>query len=210
MQTEILSDGCPSLLKEAVEQFATLPGVGRRTALRLALHLLRQPQENVARFGNAFIRLRSEIKYCRECGMISDSETCTVCSDSHRDKSVICVVESFRDVMSVEQTGEYRGTYHVLGGLISPMDGIGPDDLPFERLKERASSEDVREVILALSTGMDGETTSFYISRILTGTSVKVSQIARGIGFGDDLEYTDSYTLGKAIANRIPVNVIDD
>jgi len=203
--TDTRSEGYPELLREAVEQFTTLPGVGRRTALRLALHLLRQPQENVTRFGNAFIRLRNEVQYCRECGMISDSERCGVCSDPKRDRSIICVVESFRDVLSIEQTGEYRGVYHVLGGLISPMDGIGPDDLPFGQLKLRAASEEVSEVILALSTGMDGETTSFYISRILAGCNVNVSQIARGIGFGDDLEYTDSYTLGKAIANRTPL-----
>jgi len=202
MTSDSRIEGYPELLRDAVDQFATLPGVGRRTALRLALHLLRQPQENVTRFGNAFIRLRSEVKYCRECGMISDAEKCGVCSDSKRDRSVICVVESLRDVLSIEQTGEYRGVYHVLGGLISPMDGIGPDDLPFGQLKQRAASESVSEVILALSTGMDGETTSFYISRILSGCNVQVSQIARGIGFGDDLEYTDSYTLGKAIANR--------
>jgi len=196
------TDGYPELLREAVDQLASLPGVGRRTALRLALHLLRQPQENVARFGNAFIRMRSEVKYCRECGMISDAEICGICSDPKRDRSVICVVESLRDVLSIERTGEYRGVYHVLGGLISPMDGIGPDDLPFGQLKLRAGSSEVKEVVLALSTGMDGETTSFYISKILSGCDVKVSQIARGIGFGDDLEYTDSYTLGKAIANR--------
>jgi len=185
-----------------VDQFASLPGVGRRTALRLALHLLKQPRESVTRFGNAFIRMRSEVKYCRECGMISDTEKCGICSDPKRDRSVICVVESLRDVLSIEQTGEYRGVYHVLGGLISPMDGVGPDDLPFGQLQLRAGSPQVKEVVLALSTGMDGETTSFYISRILSGCDVKVSQIARGIGLGDDLEYTDSYTLGKAIANR--------
>lgn len=199
-------DGIPALLGEAVEQFATLPGVGKRTALRLALHLLRQPQENVERFGKAFIQLRSGIRYCRECGMISDSDRCAVCSDSKRDRSVICVVESLRDVISIEQTGDYHGVYHVLGGLISPMDGVGPDDLPFGQLKTRVESPEVSEVILALSTGMDGETTSFYISRVLASTGVRISQIARGIGFGDDLEYADSFTLGKAIANRVPLD----
>ncbi len=200
-------DGIPALLGEAVEQFASLPGVGRRTALRLALHLLKQPKENVDRFGNAFIRLRNEIRYCRECGMISDSEKCGVCSDPKRDSSVICVVESLRDVISIEQTGDYHGVYHVLGGLISPMDGVGPDDLPFGQLKTRVTSGKVSEVILALSTGMDGETTSFYISRILSETGVRITQIARGIGFGDDLEYADSFTLGKAIVNRIPIDI---
>ncbi len=149
--------------------------------------------------------MRGEIRYCRECGMISDEELCPVCSDRSRDRSLICVVESIRDVLSIEGTGEYRGVYHVLGGLISPMDGVGPDDLPVAALKERVSSGGVREVIMALSTGMDGETTSFYISKVLSGTGVPMSQIARGIGFGDDLEYTDSYTLGKAILNRVPV-----
>ncbi|MBQ0007002.1 MAG: recombination protein RecR [Alistipes sp.] len=199
-------DGIPALLGEAVEQFASLPGVGRRTALRLALHLLKQPRENVDRFGNAFIRLRNEIRYC-ECGMISDSEKCGVCSDPKRDSSVICVVESLRDVISIEQTGDYHGVYHVLGGLISPMDGVGPDDLPFGQLKTRVTFGKVSEVILALSTGMDGETTSFYISRILSETGVRITQIARGIGFGDDLEYADSFTLGKAIVNRIPIDI---
>jgi len=198
-------EGCPSLLQDAVDQLASLPGVGRRTALRLALHLLGQPRENVERFGNSIIRMRGEIRYCRECGMISDEELCPVCSDRSRDRSLICVVESIRDVLSIEGTGEYRGVYHVLGGLISPMDGVGPDDLPVAALKERVSSGGVREVIMALSTGMDGETTSFYISKVLSGTGVPMSQIARGIGFGDDLEYTDSYTLGKAILNRVPV-----
>jgi len=198
-------DGCPRLLQDAVDQLALLPGVGKRTALRLALHLLKQPRENVERFGNSIIRMRGEMRYCRECGMISDEELCPVCSDRSRDRSLVCVVESIRDVLSIEGTGEYRGVYHVLGGLISPMDGVGPDDLPVTALKNRVSAGGVREVILALSTGMDGETTAFYISKVLGGTGVPLSQIARGIGFGDDLEYTDSYTLGKAIVNRVPV-----
>lgn len=199
------TDGCPELLKDAVEQLSSLPGVGKRTALRLALHLLRQPRENVERFGNSILRMRGEMQYCRECGNLSDHEFCPVCSDRTRDRSTVCVVESIRDVMSIEGTGEYRGVYHVLGGLISPMDGVGPDDITVAELKERVLRGGVQEVIFALSTGMDGETTSFYISRVLADTGVAVSQIARGIGFGDDLEYTDSYTLGKAIANRIPL-----
>ncbi len=191
-----------ALLEKAVEEFASLPGIGRKSALRLALHLLKQPQENVERFGNSFIELRKGVKYCNICNMIADSNTCSVCSDTSRDKSIICVVESIRDVLSIENTQQYRGLYHVLGGIISPMDGIGPADLPIKELVERAGSESVKEVILALSTSMEGETTSFYLYKKLSALNVKISTIARGVGFGDDLEYTDELTLGKSIENR--------
>lgn len=190
------------LLEKAVEEFASLPGIGRKSALRLALHLLKQPQENVERFGNSFIALRKGVKYCSICNMISDSNICAVCSDTSRDSSVICVVESIRDVLSIENTGQYNGLYHVLGGIISPIDGVGPGDLPIKELVERVVSTDVKEVILALSTSMEGETTSFYLYKKLEPASVKISTIARGVGFGDDLEYTDELTLGKSIENR--------
>ena len=193
------------LLKEAVEALGSLPSIGEKTALRLALFLLRRPEEEAVRLGNALIRLRTEVRYCRVCNMISEGDVCPICADSHRDHSTICVVESVRDVMSIEETGEYNGVYHVLGGVISPMDGIGPDDLTIAGLVERVSSPEVREVIIAISRGMEGETTSYYIRRLLDGKGVRISAIARGVGFGDDLEYTDSLTLGMSIKNRTPL-----
>lgn len=191
-----------AILEEAVEQFASLPGVGRRTALRLALHMLSSPQENVERFSSSFIRLKNDIKYCPHCNMISDDGVCPFCSDTHRDHSVVCVVESLRDVFSIENTGQYNGLYHILGGIISPMDGIGPADLPIRELVERIPQDGVKEVVLALSTSMEGETTSFYIYKQISGLDVTVTTIARGVGFGDDLEYTDELTLGRSIQNR--------
>lgn len=190
------------LLENAVEQFASLPGIGRKSALRLALHLLKQPVENVERFSRAFTELRKGVRYCRQCNMITDSEICPICEDSRRDNSLICVVESVRDVLSIERTGRYHGLYHVLGGIISPIDGIGPSDLPIENLAERVKSGAVQEVVLALSTGMEGETTAFYLYKKLSGLNIKITAIARGIGFGDDLEYADELTLGKSIENR--------
>ena len=193
------------LLKDAVDALSALPSIGEKTALRLALFLLRRPEEEAVRLGNALIRLRTEVRYCRICNMVSEGDVCPICADSHRDHSVICVVESVRDVMSIEETGEYNSVYHVLGGVISPMDGIGPDDLHIASLVERVSSEEVQEVILAISRGMEGETTSYYIKRLLSGKDVRISAIARGVGFGDDLEYTDSLTLGMSIKNRTPL-----
>ncbi len=195
------------LLEDAVDEFASLPGVGRKTALRLALHLLKQPVEKVNRFSNAFTRLRNEVKYCSECNMISDSTVCPVCSNPKRDRAVVCVVESIRDVLSLENTRQFNGLYHVLGGIISPMDGIGPSDLTIDRLVERVGEGEINEVVLALNTGMEGETTSFYIFKKLAPFEVKITTIARGVGFGDDLEYTDELTLGKSIQNRQPFKV---
>lgn len=190
------------LLEQAVEEFASLPGIGRKTALRLSLHLLKQPQENIDRFGKAFIELRRGVKYCPVCNMITDAHICDICSDRSRDGSVICVVESIRDVLSIENTEQYKGLYHVLGGIISPMDGIGPSDLKINELVERARKGEVKEIVLALSTAMEGETTSFFLYKKLKDLEVKISTIARGVGFGDDLEYTDELTLGKSIENR--------
>ncbi len=190
------------MLEDAVAQIGMLPGIGRRSALRIALHLLRQPDENVRHLASSLVSLREGVKYCRVCGMISDDDVCRICSDSKRDASTVCVVESLRDVLSIEATGQYKGVYHVLGGIISPIDGIGPSDLSIPALVERARSGKVREVILALSTGVEGETTSFYIYRQIVGTGVEVTAIARGVGFGDDLEYTDEVTLGRSIADR--------
>lgn len=190
------------LLEKAVGEFAKLPGVGRKTAMRLVLHLLRQDTAVVEAFGNAVITLKHEVKYCKVCHNISDTETCRICSNPARDASTICVVESIRDVMAVEGTQQYKGLYHVLGGVISPMDGIGPSDLQIESLVERVKSGEVKEVILALSSTMEGDTTNFYISRKLNGMDVKLSVIARGISIGDELEYTDEVTLGRSIVNR--------
>ncbi|MBO5419723.1 MAG: recombination protein RecR [Bacteroidales bacterium] len=193
------------LLEDAVDAISTLPGVGRRSALRLALHLLKQPQENVHHFTSSIDRLRDEVMYCRECMMISDAELCSICSDRSRDRKTICVVESVRDVMSIENTGQFHGVYHVLGGIISPINGIGPSDLSISRLVDRIrESEDAAsmEIILALSGDVEGETTSFYIYRQISGFGVKVSSLARGLGFGDDLEYADELTLGRSIVNR--------
>ena len=193
------------LLEDAVDAISSLPGVGRRSALRLALHLLKQPQENVHHFTSAIDRMRDDVKYCRTCRMISDDDTCSICSDRSRDHMTICVVESVRDVMSIENTGQYHGVYHVLGGIISPINGIGPSDLTIRelvsRIEQLASSEGV-EVILALSGDVEGETTSFYIYRQISRYGVKVSSLARGLGFGDDLEYADELTLGRSIINR--------
>ncbi len=194
------------LLQEAVEAIGTLPGVGRRSALRLALHLLRQPSENVHHFTQAIDRLRDEAHSCRECMMIADGDVCSICSDRSRDRRLICVVENVRDVMSIEATGQYHGLYHVLGGIISPIAGVGPSDLTIRQLRDRvqaavqAGSE--IEVIMALSGDVEGETTAFYIYRQIEGPLVKVSSLARGLGFGDDLEYADSLTLGRSIAQR--------
>ena len=197
------------LLEEAVDAISSLPGVGRRSALRLALHLLKQPQENVHHFTAAIDHLRDEVKYCRHCMMISDEDVCSICSDRARDHRTICVVESVRDVMSIENTGQYRGVYHVLGGIISPINGIGPSDLTIRELVQRVESfsdsgaDAVQaEVILALSGDVEGETTSFYIYRQLSRFNVRITSLARGLGFGDDLEYADELTLGRSIVNR--------
>lgn len=193
------------LLDNAVQAIGSLPGVGKRSALRLALHLLRQPSDNVHHFADSIVRLRDEAKYCRDCWMISDEETCSICSDKSRDRKTICVVESVRDVMSIEGTGQYHGLYHVLGGIISPVEGVGPSDLTINALVERVSkmpSPEEVEVILALSGDVEGETTSFYIYRKIAGFGVKVSTLARGLGFGDDLEYADELTLGRSILGR--------
>ena len=198
------------LLEDAVQAIGSLPGVGKRSALRLALHLLRQPSENVRHFADSIVKMREEAKYCRACWMISDDDICPICADKSRDHRTICVVENVRDVMSIENTGQYRGVYHVLGGIISPIAGVGPSDLTVAQLEERIRdlvAEPVEEhgqveVILALSGDVEGETTSFYIYRRISPYGVKVSSLARGLGFGDDLEYADELTLGRSIVNR--------
>ena len=192
------------LLEDAVDAISSLPGVGRRSALRLSLHLLKQPQENVHHFAQAVVNLRDEVKYCRECRMISDDNVCSICSDKTRDHGLICVVESVRDVMSIENTGQYHGVYHVLGGIISPINGIGPSDLTIRELVQRVETSSPAEVILALSGDVEGETTAFYIYRQLSKFNIKVTSLARGLGFGDDLEYADELTLGRSIVGRQP------
>ena len=194
------------LLERAVAEFSKLPGIGRKTALRLVLDVLRRSEDDVDNFTSAVSRVRKEVKYCRVCHNISDTDVCPICSDTHRDATTICVVENIRDVMAVENTQQYNGLYHVLGGIISPMDGVGPSDIEIDSLVERVATGGVKEVILALSSTMEGDTTNFYISRKLAAYDVVISVIARGISVGDELEYTDEVTLGRALLNRTVMN----
>ena len=195
-----------ALLEKAVNEFAKLPGIGGKTAMRLVLHLLRQDASAVESFGQALVTLKHDVKYCAVCHNISDTEVCGICADNRRDHTTVCVVENIQDVMAVENTQQFRGLYHVLGGVISPMDGIGPSDLEIESLVKRVEAGGVKEVILALSSTMEGDTTNFYIFRKLAKCNVKLSIIARGISIGDELEYTDEVTLGRSIVNRTPFN----
>lgn len=199
------------LLSKAVDQFASLPGIGRKTALRLVLYLLRQSDKDVEAFTSALTTLKSDVHYCRICHTISDQEICPICQSHSRDKHTLCVVENVQDVMSIENTGQYHGLYHVLGGIISPMDGIGPSDLEIDSLIARIQPEEIREVILALPTTMEGDTTNFYIYRRLISLqmtdNLRISQIARGVAIGNELEYTDEITLGRSIINRVDFKV---
>ena len=206
------------LLGKAVDQFASLPGIGRKTALRLVLHLLRQPEKDVEAFTSALTSLKQDVHYCRICHTVSDQEVCPICQAHSRDKHTVCGVENVQDVMSIENTGQYHGLYHVLGGVISPMDGVGPSDLEIDSLVARIEPEEIREVILALPTTMEGDTTNFYIYRRLHNatqshttqdhaTPLKISQIARGVAIGNELEYTDEITLGRSIINRIEFKI---
>ena len=190
------------LLERAVQEFAKLPGIGRKTALRLVLWMLRQDDADVEQFAEAVRQLKQEVRYCHTCHNISDSDTCPICADQRRDSSLVCVVENIQDVMAIENTQQYHGLYHVLGGIISPMDGIGPSDIEIDSLIHRVAEGSVNEVILALSPTMEGDTTNFYIYRKLAAYNVKVSVIARGVAIGNELEYTDEVTLGQSITNR--------
>ncbi|SEN37682.1 DNA replication and repair protein RecR [bacterium A37T11] len=192
------------LLEDAVSEFGRLPGIGQKTALRLVLHLLNQPDTDIERFANALTKLKQDIKHCQVCYNIADEPVCRICSSPKRDKSIICVVEDTRDVMAIENTDQYHGVYHVLGGLISPMDGIGPSDLRIDSLLQRAQAGDAKEVILALSATMEGDTTIFYLHKKLMALPIQISTIARGISFGGELEYVDEVTLGRSIITRIP------
>lgn len=202
--SDMTQEFASTLLENAVTELSRLPGVGRKTALRYALHLLRQPQEQSDALGRAIIDMREGIRYCSVCHNISETEICPICSSPSRDGSTVCVVESVKDVMSIERTGQFTGLYHVLGGVISPMDGIGPDQLEIDSLVERVKAGGVREVILALSATMEGETTDFYIFRRLGALQVEVTQLARGVSVGNEIEYTDEITLGRSLLNRTP------
>lgn len=190
------------LVERAVEQLASLPGVGRKTALRLALHLLSRPVSDVQTFAHALAEMREGIVYCKKCHNISDTELCPICSNPKRDQSLVCVVQHVGDVLAIENTGQYRGVYHVLGGVISPIDGIGPEDLKITELIDRVRQGSVQEIILALGTTMEGDTTNFFIYRSLSGLDVKLSVIARGVAIGDEIEYADEVTLGRSILSR--------
>lgn len=192
------------LLQKAVDEISQLPGIGKRTALRLALHLLKQPEEQTQLLSNALLVLRQEVKYCQSCSNISDSEVCEICSNPNRDKKTICVVEDVRDVMAIESTGIFNGLYHVLGGKINPIEGIGPSQLNISSLVEKVGNAEIDEIIFALSSTMEGDTTIFYIYKQIQNSNIKTSTIARGIAVGDELEYADEVTLGRSLVNRIP------
>jgi len=192
------------LLEEAVNAFASLPGIGKKTALRLVLHLVTREVETVDQFGAAIVKMRREIKSCKVCHNLSDEELCNICRDQRRDQQVICVVESIRDVMAIEDTGQYRGMYHVLGGVISPLEGVGPGELTIDSLEQRLASGETKEVVMAISPTIEGETTIFYISKRLKDLDLKISTIARGVSFGGELEYADELTLGRSIVARVP------
>jgi recombination protein RecR len=192
------------LLQNAVDQMASLPGVGKRTALRLVLHLLKNSEQEVEQFSKSFSNLKQHIKYCKSCHNISDTDICSICNNPARDHSTLCVVEDIRDLMAIENTMQYKGLYHVLGGVISPMDGIGPNDLKIDSLIEKVKAGSIKEVILALSTTMEGDTTNFYISRKLAECNIKLSTLSRGVSIGDEIQYADELTLGRSILNRMP------
>ncbi len=191
------------LIEDAVNQISKLPGIGKKTALRLVLHLLKREEVETLALSEALTKLRTEIRYCQTCHNISDKEICTICTSHRRDQSIICVVENLPDLMAVENTAQYNGVYHILGGIISPIDGIGPDDLKIESLVQRVSNNNISEIILALSPTMEGDTTSFYITKKLKGNNIKISTIARGVPIGGELEYTDEITLGRSILSRV-------
>ncbi len=192
------------ILENAVKEFSQLPGVGRKSALRLVLYLLKQEKNDVLRFADALKRLSEEIVYCKQCFNISDTEVCDICANNKRDHSTVCVVENIKDVMAIENTQQYFGVYHVLGGIISPMDGIGPDDLTIKPLEDRVNSGEIKELIFALPTTMEGDTTNFYLYRKFVKQDINITTLARGVSIGDELEYTDEVTLGRSLINRLP------
>lgn len=194
-----------ALLESAVNEFSRLPGIGKKTALRLVLHLLKQEESQVTQFSETIARMRSEIRFCKRCCNVADGELCTICSNNYRQQRVICVVENIRDVIAIESTQQFNGTYHVLGGVISPLDGVGPDQLNIDALVERIDQEQTEELIFALSPNIQGDTTIYYVQKKLSGKNVRITTIARGIAFGGELEYADELTLGRSLQNRLPV-----
>ncbi len=192
------------LIEDTVKEFSKLPGIGKKTALRLALHLLKQDVKAVEAFGNTVVKMRTDVRFCKSCNNVADQELCSICASAARNKQVVCVVEGMRDVIAIENTNQYTGVYHVLGGVISPLDGIGPDNLHIEGLVDKVKSGAVQELIMALNPTMEGDTTIFYISKQLQGTKVKITSIARGVAFGGELEYVDELTLARSIATRMP------
>jgi recombination protein RecR len=192
------------LIEEAVIQFAKLPGVGKKTAMRIVLYRLKQKKDDVKQFGDAITRMREEIKFCKKCQNVADEELCNICSNPHRNQEIVCVVETLRDIIAIENTGQFRGTYHILGGVINPVEGIGPEILNIEKLFQRITQDNVKELIMALPPNMEGDTTIFYISKQLKESDCKISTIARGVSFGGELEYTDEHTLARSIATRMP------
>ena len=198
------------LIEESVNAFASLPGIGRKTALRLVLHLVKQPNENTEGFANALLRMRTGIKTCGICHNIADADVCSVCLDMRRDRSTVMVVEGIRDVMAIEETGQFRGLYHILGGVISPIEGVGPMDLNIESLVDRIGQKEIKEIIMAVSPTIEGETTIYYVSKKLSQQEVKISTLARGISFGGELEYADEITLGRSIVQRVPYRMMGD
>jgi recombination protein RecR len=197
------------LIEEAVDAFASLPGIGKKTALRLTLHLMSQDKDNTVQFTKSLLNMREHIKSCKRCHNLSDANICDICNDVYRDKTTLCVVEGIRDVMAIEDTGQFRGLYHILGGIISPIEGVGPNELNIESLIQRIETDKIKEIIMAVSPTIDGETTIFYISKKLKDIDVKVSTIARGVSFGGELEYADEITLGRSIISRVPYQVMD-
>ncbi|MBL4755270.1 MAG: recombination protein RecR [Flavobacteriales bacterium] len=196
------------LLEDAVNEFSRLPGVGKRSALRLALHLLRQEEAQVVSLGESLIRMRKEISYCRSCFNISDTEICEICANTERDHTLICVVEDIRDIMAIENTHQFKGVYHVLGGIISPMNGVGPDDLNIDTLITKVKEGEIKEIILALNTTLEGDTTNFFLFKKLKDANVEITTIARGVAVGDELEYVDDVTLGRSMINRTPYETV--
>ena len=196
------------LIEESVNAFASLPGIGRKTALRLVLHLVKQPNENTEGFANALLRMRNGIKTCGICHNIADADVCSVCLDMRRDRSTVMVVEGIRDVMAIEETGQFRGLYHILGGVISPIEGVGPMDLNIESLMDRIGQKEIKEIIMAVSPTIEGDTTIYYVSKKLSEQEVKISTLARGISFGGELEYADEVTLGRSIVQRVPYRMM--
>ena len=192
------------LIEDAVNAFASLPGIGRKTALRLVLHLVKQPIDNTEEFAHALLKMRAGIKTCGTCHNISDADLCSVCSDPRRERSIVMVVEGIRDVMAIEETGQFKGLYHVLGGVIAPIEGVGPQDLNIDSLMDRVSQGEIKEIIMAISPTIEGETTIYYISKKLSSLAVNITTLARGISFGGELEYADEVTLGRSIASRVP------